>query len=141
MATGYSTKTLTQKLDIKQGHVVILLHAPEEYGHQLFPIPADCSIYDELIEPADIIQFFTHDQDELKKEFPKLKAKLKQTGSLWISWPKKTVKSKVSAQSNLNENMIREIGLENGLVDVKVIAVDEIWSGLKFVYRITDRSA
>ena len=71
----------------------------------------------------------------LEAEFPKLKAALTSDGMLWISWPKKS--SKVA--TDLKEDIIREIGLTNGLVDVKVAAVDEVWSGLKFVYRLKDR--
>jgi hypothetical protein len=130
MILGISGKTLTHKLGIKQGDIVSLINAPEDYGSLLFPIPPDCSIYDALIEPADFIQFFTNDKDGLKDIFPKLTSKLKPDGTLWISWPKKTS----NVKSDLEENSIREIGLENGLVDVNVIEIDETWSGLKFVY-------
>lgn len=147
---GYSQKKLTEKLGIKSGQVLILLNAPEDYGHQLFPIPEGCSIYDSFTEPADCIQFFTKSKSQLQENFPNLKKHLKKDGSLWICWPKKSVKRNIIAirqpteqksqiEPVLDENIIREIGLENGLVDIKVIAVDEIWSGLKFVYRTKDR--
>ncbi len=136
MNAGYSKKTLSQKLGIKQGYIISLINPPEDYGHLLFPIPPDCSIFDELIEPSDIIQYFASGKETFKKDFTKLKSKLKQDGSLWISWPKGSSKIK----TDLNENVIREIGLAEGLVDVKVIAVDEKWSGLKFVYRVKDRT-
>ncbi len=73
---------------------------------------------------------------------PFLKSLLEVDGMLWVSWPKKTASLRGTKQSHIDisENMIREIGLENGLVDVKVIAIDEKWSGLKFVYRIKDRN-
>ena len=71
----------------------------------------------------------------LKSAFPKLKSSLAQDGLLWISWPKGASKIK----TDLNENVVREIGLGAGLVDVKVCAVDDVWSGLKFVYRLKDR--
>ena len=135
MILGISGKSLSQKLGIKQGNIVSLLNAPDEYGSLLFPIPPDCSIYDALIEPADIIQFFTKNKSDLQTMFPELVSKLKSDGALWISWPKKTAKT----DSDLDEDIIRDIGLKNGLVDVKVISIDETWSGLKFVYRITDR--
>ncbi len=89
----------------------------------------------ELNGPVDYIHLFTKSKDELQTQFPILKAALAQNGLLWISWPKKA--SKVT--TDLNENIVREIGLQNGLVDIKVCAVDEIWSGLKFVYRLKDR--
>lgn len=85
--------------------------------------------------PFDLIQYFTTQQKKLKQSFPKLKEKLAIDGSLWISWPKQSSK----VPTDLNENDVMHIGLEYGLVDVKVIAVDETWSGLKFVYRLKDR--
>lgn len=136
MAAGYSHKSLTEKLGIKPSSSVILLNHPEDYGHLLFPLPESCSVFDELQEQADLIQFFTKSKDELEKMFPKLKNYLKPTASLWISWPKGSSKVK----TDLNESIVQKIGLENGLVDVKVIAVDETWSGLKFVFRLKDRS-
>ena len=83
----------------------------------------------------DFIQCFVKDYEELKHIFPILKRHLKQNGMLWISW----LKGGLKAGTDLNENVIREIGLANNLVDVKVIAVDDKWSGLKFVYRLADR--
>jgi hypothetical protein len=132
---GDTNKSLSLKLGLKPGFVLSLLNAPEDYGHLLFPIPEGGSIYDELKEPADCIQYFTKSKTELKDIFPKLKTNLKKDGSLWISWPKKASK----IPTDLDENIIREIGLDNGLVDIKVIAIDEVWSGLKFVYKVKDR--
>lgn len=132
---GYSQKSLSNKLGIKSGQIISFINAPEEYGHQLFPIPDGCSIFDTLADPADFIQFFTKSKTELEKDFPELKKYLKSNGSLWISWPKKAAK----VATDIDENVIREIGLANGLVDIKVIAIDETWSALKFVYRTKDR--
>lgn len=135
MAAGYSHRTLTQKLGIKPNSSVIILNAPDEYGHLLFPFPEGCSIFDELKEKADLIQYFTKSTAEIESVFPKLKSHLNQDGSLWISWPKGSSKMK----TDVNETIIQKLGLENGLVDVKVIAVDKTWSGLKFVFRVKDR--
>ena len=132
---GYSNKTLSQKLGIKQGDKVILLNHPENYGHLLFPFPDNTSVFDTLSINADFIQFFTKSRSELEDHFVNLKKSLKPDGMLWVSWPKKT--SKIS--TDLNENVIREIALKNGLVDIKVVAVDDAWSGLKLVYRLKDR--
>lgn len=92
-----------------------------------------------LTEKLDIkdgvLVYFISSKSELEKVFPKLKSILKKDSSLWLGWPKKASKIK----SDLNENLIMEIGLNNGLVDVKVISVNEDWSALKFVYRIRDR--
>ena len=78
--------------------------------------------------------FFVNSQ-KLDQQFPALKKALDQSGSLWISWPKKAAK----VETDITENTVREIGLRHGLVDIKVCAVDEVWSGLKFVYRLKDR--
>ena len=152
---GYSTKPLPQKLGIKAGFKVSFLNQPEDYGHLLFPFPDNCSIFDTLAEDSDFIQFFTENKKDLETVFPRLKKSLKKDGALWISWPKKSSKKSrrpelVSVShgmpkpvrhdtDDLNENIIREVGLKNGLVDVKVAAIDEKWSGLKFVYRLEDR--
>lgn len=129
--TGY----LSLKLGFKPNQVITLINTPEDYGYTLHPIPDGCSIFDQFVETSDIIQFFTKSTKELTEEFDNLKSNIKKDGALWISWPKKS--SKVS--TDLDENKIREIGLRHGLVDVKVIAIDDIWSGLKFVYRTKDR--
>jgi hypothetical protein len=133
--SGYSPKYLSLKLGFKPNHVITLVHHPEDYGHLLHPIPEGCSIYDELKEPSDIIQFFAKSTDDLEKHFQEMQDNLKKDGALWISWPKKSSK----VPTDLDENKIRDIGLRHGLVDVKVIAIDDVWSGLKFVYRTKDR--
>lgn len=82
-----------------------------------------------------IIHFFTKNREELQRDFRELMNKLIANGALWISWPKRSS----GIATDVNETIVREIGLDAGLVDVKVIAVDEVWSGLKFVYRLKDR--
>lgn len=82
-----------------------------------------------------VLIYFIRSKSELEILFPKLKSILKKDASLWIGWPKKSSKM----ESDLNENLVMEIGLKNGLVDVKAISVDENWSALKFVYRLNDR--
>ena len=91
----------------------------------------------QLKGPLDFIQFFTQVRNELEVQFRDLKRELLKGGMLWISWPKGSSK----VETDLNEGIVREIGLKNGLVDVKVCAVDEVWSGLKFVYRKEDRKS
>jgi hypothetical protein len=85
--------------------------------------------------PLDFIQFFSSRRSHLDEQFPKLKASLSPSGMLWVSWPK----GSSGVPTDLTENVVRDIGLTNGLVDVKVCAVDETWSGLKFVFRLKDR--
>ncbi len=121
---GYSGTPLVQKLGIKSGMMVYLVGAPPGY-------PAVSS----GTAPYDFVHFFTKEKKELLKKFPEMKKKLSQSGMLWISWPKGSSK----VPTDLNDNVVREIGLANDLVDVKVCAVDDVWSGLKFVYRLKDR--
>jgi len=138
MTAGYSGKPLITKLGIKAGFSAIFLNAPENYTTLLGALPDDVTVslsLDSGSKPADFIHFFTRTHIELEDQFPPLKAALALNGMLWISWPKASSK----VPTDLNENVIREIGLANGLVDVKVAAIDEIWSGLKFVYRLEDR--
>lgn len=135
MSAGYSKKSLVEKLGIKGGLKVTILNSPANYSHTLGKLPGNVAVMKNLGERLDFIQFFTKESKELRSKFPSLKRALLQNGILWISWPKGSSKVK----TDLNENIVREIGLGNGLVDVKIAAVDEIWSGLKFVYRLKDR--
>lgn len=93
------------------------------------------SLTEKLGIKEGVLVYFVSSKLELEKLFPKLKSILKKDGVLWIGWPKKAS----GMGTDLNENIVMEIGLKNGLVDVKVIAVDESWSALKFVYRVKDR--
>lgn len=133
--TGYSGKSLVKKLGIKEGMTVLLFNPPTDYFSLLDDLPEGIDFARERSEKVDFIHFFALTEHELAREFPKLKRALEPNGQLWISWPK----GASTIKTDLNENVIREIGLENGLVDVKVIAVDNDWSGLKFVYRLKDR--
>jgi hypothetical protein len=128
---GYSKRTLVEKLGIKEGAEILILNAPEDYSQSLFPLPPGVLQKTKLIEPLGFIQFFTKEKQDLLDQFPKLKKHLRPRGILWISWPKGASRVK----TDLNENIVREIGLANGMVDIKVCAVDEIWSGLRFAFR------
>jgi hypothetical protein len=132
---GYSKRTLIEKLGIKTGSSILLLNAPPDYGQTLGALPDGVKTARKLAGRLDFIQFFTDQRADLEKRFPALRTSLSFDGTLWISWPKAAAKVK----TDLNENIVREIGLRNGLVDVKVCAVDERWSGLKFIYRLEDR--
>src|SRR3990172_8791999 len=129
MAAGYSKKPLTEKLGIKPGYRVALVNAPQSYREELG------EFLDGVVEkttaepPLDFIHLFASRREELEAELPGLKGALKPEGALWVSWPKGA--SKVA--TDLSESVVREIGLSNGLVDVKVSAIDEVWSGLKFL--------
>lgn len=127
---------LVEKLGIAPGMRVCALGAPENYRSMLGVLPEDVVWETELGAGAcDLIHFFTASAGELQTLFPDLKAKLTKQGILWISWPKQTS----DMPTDLKESAVMEIGLAGGLVDVKVAAIDETWSGLKFVYRVKDR--
>ena len=130
---GYSKRSLRDKLGLKEGASVALLGAPDSFVAEVnLKSKWDSRL---LRETYDYIHVFTASREDLAAKFPSLKAHLATDGLLWISWPKKAAKVK----TDLDENVIRDMGLAAGLVDVKVCAIDETWSGLKFVYRLKDR--
>lgn len=135
MPAGYSKRTLPEKLGIKEGAKVAILHPPPNYGSTLGPLPDGVQLLKKPQPQTDFIQFFALKRADLENNFLGLKTALAPDGMLWISWPKKASKM----ATDLHENLVREIGLKHGLVDIKVCAVDDIWSGLKFVYRSKDR--
>jgi hypothetical protein len=135
MPAGYSGTPLVKKLGLREGFKVLLVNEPENYFDLLAIIPEKVRFLRSSKTPVDFIHFFVKDSAELKKQLPVLKKKLAKTGMLWVSWPKKSSK----IPSTVNDGFVRKSGLETGLVDIKVCAVDEIWSGLKFVYRTRDR--
>ncbi len=135
MTSGYSGKPLASKMGIKSGQRIIILHAPENYEATLGALPDGVEVFHELNGTFDLIQYFATERAVYERDFPVLRDALTTAGMLWVSWPKKAAKM----ATDLDENVIREFGLANGLVDVKVIAVDDRWSGLKFVRRLKDR--
>ena len=137
MAAGYSKRSLVEKLGIKSGFSVCILNPPTGYDITLGELPMGVQRFVKPKGTLDFIQFFTKERSELERLFPVLKKALAETGMLWISWPKAA--SEIA--TDVNENSVREIGLKNRLVDVKVCAVDEVWSGLKFVVRLNDRGS
>ena len=134
-SAGYSGKPLAQKLGIKRGQLLTFLNAPHGYHVLLGELPDGVIVTRQLRKESDLIQFFARDTMSLKRDFPRLKSNLKRDGMIWISWPK----GSSQLQSDLSENVVRKIGLRNGLVDVKICAVDQTWSALKFVIPLKDR--
>src|SRR4030095_5014018 len=133
---GYSGTPLVKKLGFKQGFRTGLVNPPKGIQKELAPLPNDVSIsLGNLVKRFDVIMFVADSQKMLKTEFPKLARKLAQNGMLWIAWPKKAS----GIATDLSGNTVRDIGLAAGLVDVKVCAINDVWSGLKFVYRLEDR--
>ncbi len=133
MKDEYSQKSLSDKLGIKENFNVVILNEPKNYFKLLGILPQGATTHKELVENLDLIHYFPKNKNELETLFPRLKKCLKLEGFLWISWKK-------GKTTDLNENKVMSTGLNNGLVDIKVISVDKTWSALKFVYRIKDRN-
>ncbi len=132
---GYSGTPLPKKLGIKPGFRIAFHEMPVEVKAELNDALADCA--QDGKSPLDFAMVFVRSQKELQKQFASSARKLAPAGMLWVSWPKKTS----GVATDLDENVVRTIGLAAGLVDVKVCAVSEIWSGLKFVIRVKDRKS
>jgi len=132
---GYSGTPLPRKLGIKEQFRVVLLDPPADVRTGLKEALASCPVAKDGRGPVDFAMIFVKSSAELKKKFADLAQQLAPAGMLWVSWPKKAS----GVATDLNENEIRRIGLNAGLVDVKVCAVNDTWSGLKFVIRVKDR--
>ncbi len=136
MTAGYSGTPLVKKLGIKSGNRAALLGAPERYLDLLGDLPADVSIDRELADADyDFVQAFYRWRADYETDFPRLKAAIHKDGMVWISWYKKAAKM----PTDISEDVVRQVALAGGLVDVKVAAIDAQWSGLKLVYRRRDR--
>jgi hypothetical protein len=136
---GYSGTPLPKKLGIKDGFRVAFAGAPSDALAELKTALTNCTISSNAARgeksPLDFAMLFTKSKTELTNEFKRLSKQLAPAGMLWVSWPKKSS----GVPTDVDEHAVREIGLAAGLVDVKVCAVTEIWSGLKFVRRVKDR--
>ena len=132
---GYSDTPLAKKLGIKESSQIGLVNAPEGFQKQLGVLPANAQIVARLLKPLDIILLFTDVEKTLVKDFRLLAKKLSTNGMIWIAWPKKSS----GVGTDLSFERVQRVGLQCGLVDVKICAIDETWSGLKFVYRLKDR--
>ena len=133
---GYSKRTLVEKLGIRPSTRVVALSAPPTYASLLGALPTGSSLHSRLPAASGFIHKFVRARDNLAADFPRLARALTDNGTLWISWPKRAS----GVETDLSEDIVREIGLKEGLVDVKVCAVDQVWSGLKFVRRVENRS-
>jgi hypothetical protein len=140
--SGYSGTPLAKKLGIKDGFVVLVVNAPDGYPALLDPLPDRVDVQDaashslvKANDKADILHLFTNSRDDLFSGLSKFKAAIKQDGAIWVSWYKRAAK----LPTEITEDTIREAAFPLGLVDVKVCAVDEKWSGLKLVIRRENR--
>ncbi len=135
MTAGYSGTPLIRKLGIKAGFKMCVIDPPEDYWDLLGDLPANVSVR-ELKEGAfDFVHVFARDKAGFEGRLKTFRERIVPSGMIWVSWPKKS--SKVA--TDLSENVVRDLALANGLVDIKVCAVDETWSGLKLVIRLKDR--
>lgn len=135
MDLNYAHVPLAKKLGISENDSLVVINKPTLYEQTLGEISNTLTIHNRVNNLVDFIHYFAHNKSDLIHKFPELKHFLTPSGMLWISWPKKSS----HIPSDLDENTIIKIGLENGLVDVKVVSFDETWSALKFIYRLKNR--
>jgi hypothetical protein len=128
---GYSGTPLAKKLGIKPGSQILVIDAPEGYLSLLDPLPSGVRFGKRLAESTEIVHIFTTRREELHEFLTTYRSKLKPTGVVWVSWPKKSAK----VSTDITEDTIREVALPLDFVDVKVCAVNKVWSGLKLVIR------
>lgn len=134
---GYSGTPLAKKLGIKEGSRVALINAPRDFESTLVELPDGVEFIKRPTKSLDIILLFVLTERALARDFAKLAARLTANGMIWIAWPKKSS----GVATDLSFERVQRIGLDAGLVDVKICAIDETWSGLKFVYRLKDRAS
>src|SRR5438270_7269808 len=133
--TGYSGTPLPQKLGIKPGLTVVTINPPANYRRLLGKIPDDVAFCDRLKPGSNFVHLFTSRRSDLQRKMSILRDKISDDGTVWVSWPKKSS----GIPTDVTENVIREIALPLGFVDIKVCAIDEIWSGLKLMIRRENR--
>jgi hypothetical protein len=132
---GYSGTPLVQKLGIKAGQKVATIEAPKGYRELLAPLPERVSFTTKIAADALFVHLFVKERHIMEKELKRLRRLLADAGVLWVSWPKKSS----GVKTDIKEDVIREVCLPLGFVDVKVCAVDETWSGLKLMIRHENR--
>ena len=132
---GYSGTPLPRKLGIKENFRIGLVNPPNSFVPQLGDLPSKTKIVSSLKPPLDLIVVFVDRETTLSGQFPVLAEKLSPNGMIWVAWPKKSS----GVKTDLTFDNVQRTGLDCGLVDVKICAIDDTWSGLKFVYRVKDR--
>jgi hypothetical protein len=132
---GYSETPLAKKLGIKAGFRITFLNAPDGFRESLGELPANVKIIG-VQKPLDLIVFFPKSVEDLENKFPKLMDKLATAGMFWVAWPKKSA----GVETDLSFDAVQQTGLGLGLVDNKVCAISEVYTGLRFVYRVADRA-
>jgi len=133
---GYSGTPLAKKLGIKEGFKIRLINPPDYYFNLFIDLPQHIEFLEDKKIKKNIVHFFTTKAKELQKKLVPLRNEIESNGMIWVSWPKKSSK----VPTDITEDTIRAFALSNGLVDIKVCAVDHIWSGLKLVIPVKDRN-
>ena len=128
---GYSGTPLAKKLGLKPGYRVYAKGAPNPYAEIVAPLPEGVHVLTRIGKDLDVVHVFTKKAAELTRDLPKFRNRIAQDGMIWVSWPKRAAK----VVTDMTEDVVREVALPLGLVDVKVCAVDEVWSALKLVTR------
>lgn len=128
---GYSGTPLAKKLGIRAGSRVLVSGAPDAYRMALEPLPEAVTFVKKLSDSVDVIHVFATQRAKLASALAGYRREMRANASVWVSWPKKAAK----VATDITEDTVREVALPLGLVDVKVCAVDEVWSGLKLVVR------
>ena len=129
--SGYSGTPLAKKLGIVDGCSVVAFNPPENYLELLAPMPLGVQFRNRVSPSVDVIHIFVKNRSAMTKKLTSLRSSIRSNAAIWVSWPKKSSK----VETDITEDTIREVCLPMGLVDIKVCAVDEIWSGLKLVIR------
>ena len=135
MAAGYSGTPLAKKLGIKEGASVAFLQAPADFDETVAPLPEGVDVARNAGPGLDVVVFFTRARGELEEHIEELRAAIAPAGGLWVGWPKRAS----GVETDMTEDVVREVALPLGLVDNKVCAIDETWSGLRLVIRRENR--
>ena len=132
---GYSGTPLAKKIGVREGISIWLVNPPDYYFDLFTDMPEKIKVLKKRSEQIDMIHFFTNSQKELVEQLPLLKKQIAKNGMIWVSWPKKAAK----IETDVTEDNIRDCALRIGLIDVKVCAVNDTWSGSKLVIPVKER--
>jgi hypothetical protein len=131
VSAGYSGTPLVRKLGFRPGMRAHFVAAPDNFGALLGELPDGVRVLERPAAPLDLVMLFVVSRAQLERRLPGLHAKLRQDGMVWVAWPKRAAR----VVTDMSEDVVRDVALPRGLVDVKVCAIDETWSGLKLVIR------
>jgi nucleoside-diphosphate-sugar epimerase len=136
---GYSGTPLAKKLGIKEGHVVGVVNGPDGLADLLEPLPPGVQLVNGVRGRRDVVVVFARRRREIESKLAALTKAIFPDGAIWIAWPKKSAAKQLGIETDITEDTVREVALPTGLVDNKVCAIDEIWSGLRLVVRLQNR--